>query len=89
MHPLELIALLGPFSALQCFIASLLTGESVAVYRQYRETSFDSFLVTGLAINAFLAFLMNWISFAANKETSALAMTVAEISNRPSLLPFR
>lgn len=77
MHPLELIALLGPFSALQCFIASLLTGESVAVYRQYRETSFDSFLVTGLAINAFLAFLMNWISFAANKETSALAMTVA------------
>lgn len=77
MHPLELIALLGPFASLQCVVASLLTGESHAIYRQYQHTSIDGFMVIGLIINAGLAFLMNWISFAANKETSALAMTVA------------
>lgn len=77
MHPLELIALLGPFASLQCVLASVLTGESHAIYRQFQHTPIDRFLVFGLMINAFLAFLMNWISFSANKETSALAMTVA------------
>lgn len=77
MHPLELIALLGPFASLQCVIASIITGEAGAIYRQYHGESFNSVLVFGLIINAGLAFLMNWISFAANKETSALAMTVA------------
>jgi drug/metabolite transporter (DMT)-like permease len=77
MHPLELIALIGPFASLQCLISSILTGESSSIYTQYRHNSFDGLLVFGLIINGTLAFLMNWISFAANKETSALAMTVA------------
>ena len=77
MHPLELIALLGPFASIQCVIACFLSGESGEICRQYRSSPFDGLLVYGLMINAGLAFLMNWISFAANKETSALAMTVA------------
>lgn len=31
----------------------------------------------GLTANACLAFFLNWVSFSVNKETSALAMTVA------------
>lgn len=77
MHPLELIALVAPWAALQCLLTSVATGESSAIYSQYKSLPFDGLLVLGLLANGSLAFFLNWISFAVNKETSALAMTVA------------
>lgn len=77
MHPLELIALVAPLAASQCVLTSVLTGESTAIYRQFHPRPFDRFLLLGLLANGCLAFFLNWISFAVNKETSALALTVA------------
>lgn len=77
MHPLELITLVAPLAASQCVLMSLVTGESSTIYNQYKSHPLDSLLLMGLLGNASLAFFLNWISFAVNKETSALAMTVA------------
>ena len=77
MHPLELIALVAPWAALQCILTSIFTGESSTIYRQYSSQPVDGMLMVGLFANGSLAFFLNWISFAVNKETSALAMTVA------------
>lgn len=77
MHPLELIALVAPWAALQCVLASVVTGEASTIYSQYSSQPFDGLLLMGLLANGSLAFFLNWISFAVNKETSALAMTVA------------
>lgn len=77
MHPLELITLVAPLAASQCVLMSIVTGESSTIYAQYNPRSFDNLLLMGLLANASLAFFLNWISFAVNKETSALAMTVA------------
>lgn len=77
IHPLELIALVAPWAALQCVLTSFLTGESTLISKQYTAQPFDSLLMMGLLANGSLAFFLNWISFAVNKETSALAMTVA------------
>lgn len=77
MHPLELIVLIAPLASLQCVLTSVFTGESTAIYKEYSGFGFDWILVAGLLANATLAFFLNWISFAVNKETSALAMTVA------------
>lgn len=77
MHPLELIALVAPWAVLQCILTSIFTGESSTIYRQYSSQPIDTLLIVGLFANGSLAFFLNWISFAVNKETSALAMTVA------------
>ena len=77
MHPLELIALVAPWATLQCVFTSMITGESTAIYKQYNSHSMDWLLIAGLFANGSLAFFLNWISFAVNKETSALAITVA------------
>lgn len=77
MNPLELIVLLAPLATLQCLFTSVLTGEIGAIHRQYSALPFDGILVFGLVGNGCLAFCLNWISFTVNKETSALAMTVA------------
>lgn len=76
LDPLELIALLAPLATIQCVAISGITGEIGSIYRDY-QLPFGWFLFGGLLLNGFLAFFMNWISFAVNKETSALAMTVA------------
>lgn len=77
MNPLELIVLVAPLAAFQCLLASIITGESFAIYKQFHNNKFDELLMFGLLANGCLAFFLNWISFAVNKETSALAMTVA------------
>jgi hypothetical protein len=77
MHPLELIAFVAPIASIQCLLTSIAVGESAIVYQQYRSAPFDGLLLMGLTANACLAFFLNWVSFSVNKETSALAMTVA------------
>ena len=77
LHPLELITLVAPIAALQCVFTSVLVGETSELVKEYTSKPFDGLLIVGLLANAILAFFLNWISFAVNKETSALAMTVA------------
>lgn len=77
LHPLELICLVAPWATIQCVLASFLSSETSLIYSQYHQKPFNFLLLLELFFNGFLAFFLNWISFAVNKETSALTMTVA------------
>lgn len=84
LHPLVLISKIAPLCLIQCFIYAWVFGEFtgfMALSRQlYDSSSFGKDLVAlymKLLMNGFFAFFLNWVSFTANKKTSALTMTVA------------
>jgi drug/metabolite transporter (DMT)-like permease len=90
LPPLVLIAKIAPMCLLQCFLYALLFGEVrgflamssdlYAISSTYSTSFFDSellLLYLKLAMNGFFAFFLNYVSFTANKLTSALSMTVA------------
>lgn len=87
LHPLEVISTMALPATIQCLIYGALFGEFSGIKRfvvgLQEETSagltLDDPLVSllgKLALNGFLAFLLNWVSFTANQKTSALTMTV-------------
>lgn len=76
LHPLEVIWRMAIPSCLQCIVYSCLLGEAKEMIAWIR-THAESSVAMSLLLNGFLAFLLNWVSFTANKKTSALSMTVA------------
>lgn len=77
LHPLDLLWKMSLSSALQCIVYSWSLGEMdhLKEYRSPNNRLTDS--VIGIIANGLLAFVLNWVSFAANQKTSALSMTVA------------
>lgn len=76
LHPLDLLWKMCPWSVLQCLIYATLFGE-LSQNGVERIGSMSSSQLTSLLANGLLAFALNWVSFTANKTTSALSMTVA------------
>ncbi|KAF9573444.1 UAA transporter [Mortierella alpina] len=77
LHPLDLLLRMSPLAFVQTVIFSWMTGELDEV-RSFCATDNMSYqLVLGLLVNGVIAFFLNYVSFTANKKTSALTMTVA------------
>lgn len=89
LHPLELLNRLAPLALFQCLIYAYSFGEfhSLARFLFFTtdieddvapQSSHERYvLLSKLFLNGFLAFALNFVSFTANKKTSALTMTVA------------
>ena len=86
MHPLEVIWRMSLPSVLQCLSYAAFFGELGLLpgffHHHHPDKSssgnrFDSAAAGKLLFNGFLAMWLNWVSFTANKKTSALTMTVA------------
>lgn len=84
LHPLDLLARMAPLAVFQCIIYAFMFGEFDKLPSFMARNPIDDTLslifnsvYTKLALNGILAFFLNWVSFTANKKTSALSMTVA------------
>jgi drug/metabolite transporter (DMT)-like permease len=76
LHPLDLLLRMSPLACIQTVIYAWLTGEADAVIA-FTKRDMDGYLLLALCANGLIAFLLNIVSFTANKKTSALTMTVA------------
>ncbi|CAG8458615.1 118_t:CDS:10 [Ambispora gerdemannii] len=76
LHPLDLLLRMSPLAFVQTVIYAYVTGELNRV-RSFSRTEMTSSLVVALVTNGIIAFFLNYVSFTANKKTSALTMTVA------------
>lgn len=76
LHPLDLLLRMSPLACIQTIIYAQLTGELSAV-REFAAENMSTHMLFGLLANGAVAFLLNVVSFTANKKTSALTMTVA------------
>jgi hypothetical protein len=76
LHPLDLLLRMSPLACIQTIIYAQLTGEISAV-REFAAENMSMNMLFGLIANGAVAFLLNVVSFTANKKTSALTMTVA------------
>ncbi|RKP20462.1 TPT-domain-containing protein [Rozella allomycis CSF55] len=88
LHPLELLHRLAPLAFVQCIIYAYCFGEidnlKIFLFGGSDSISFGTknpqertALLMKLVFNGLLAFWLNYVSFTANKKTSALSMTVA------------
>ncbi|CAG8459345.1 50_t:CDS:10 [Ambispora leptoticha] len=76
LHPLDLLLRMSPLAFVQTVIYAYVTGELNRV-RSFSRTEMTTSLVIALVTNGVIAFFLNYVSFTANKKTSALTMTVA------------
>jgi len=91
MHPLQVISSMAGPAALQCIIYGALAGELRSIKSMFGRLHYEAVtieasggpvaypvasLLSRLLVNGLLAFFLNWVSFTANKQTSALTMTV-------------
>ncbi|CAO3660123.1 unnamed protein product [Umbelopsis ramanniana] len=76
LHPLDLLLRMSPLACIQTIVYAQLTGELSAV-REFAAENMSTNMLFGLLANGAVAFLLNVVSFTANKKTSALTMTVA------------
>ncbi|KAG0201595.1 UAA transporter [Mortierella sp. GBA30] len=76
LHPLDLLLRMSPLAFVQTVIFSWMNGELDDVV-SFCKTEMSYKLVLGLLVNGIIAFFLNYVSFTANKKTSALTMTVA------------
>jgi hypothetical protein len=83
LHPLDLLLRMSPLAFIQCVAYAWWSGELDCV-REYGATEMTPGRGTALLVNGLIAFGLNVVSFTANKKTSALTMTVAGRSCRPS-----
>jgi hypothetical protein len=79
LHPMDLLLRMSPLAFLQSLFYAILIGEpaKLATLLSTMPSHSCSTLALKLAINGTLAFGLNYVSFAANKKTSPLTMTVA------------
>jgi drug/metabolite transporter (DMT)-like permease len=79
LHPLDLLLRMSPLACIQSIIYASLVGEPAKFITLIDTMSFSDrlTLLIKLGVNGALAFGLNYISFAANKKTSPLTMTVA------------
>ncbi|KAF9173294.1 UAA transporter [Mortierella sp. AD011] len=76
LHPLDLLLRMSPLAFVQTVIFSWMTGELESMV-SWSKTDMSTSLIIALLINGVIAFFLNYVSFTANKKTSALTMTVA------------
>ncbi|KAG0281500.1 UAA transporter [Linnemannia gamsii] len=76
LHPLDLLLRMSPLAFVQTVIFSWMKGELDDVV-SFCQTEMSWKLVFALLVNGIIAFFLNYVSFTANKKTSALTMTVA------------
>jgi hypothetical protein len=91
MHPLQVISSMAVPAALQCIAYGGFAGEWKAIQAMLSRAHYEAVtieasggpasypsavMLSKLAVNGLLAFVLNWVSFTANKKTSALTMTV-------------
>lgn len=91
MHPLQVISHMALPAAIQCFAYGVIAGELKSINALFSKLHYEAVtveqsggplsypvlaMVSKLAVNGGLAFVLNWVSFTANKQTSALTMTV-------------
>ncbi|KAF9542918.1 UAA transporter [Mortierella hygrophila] len=76
LHPLDLLLRMSPLAFVQTVIFSWMKGELDEVV-SFCKTEMSASLIVALLINGIIAFFLNFVSFTANKKTSALTMTVA------------
>ncbi|KAF9320003.1 UAA transporter [Podila horticola] len=76
LHPLDLLLRMSPLAFVQTVIFSWMKGELDEVV-SFCKTDMSLKLVLALLVNGIIAFFLNYVSFTANKKTSALTMTVA------------
>ncbi|KAF9343563.1 UAA transporter [Mortierella sp. AD094] len=76
LHPLDLLLRMSPLAFVQTVIFSWMKGELDDVV-SFCKTEMSYKLVLALLVNGIIAFFLNYVSFTANKKTSALTMTVA------------
>lgn len=76
LHPLDLLLRMSPLAFVQTVIFSWMQGE-LDVMVDFCRTKMSVSLVLALLVNGIIAFFLNYVSFTANKKTSALTMTVA------------
>jgi len=84
LHPLDLLLRMSPLAFVQTVIFSWMKGELDEVV-SWCKTEISYKLVLALTVNGIIAFLLNYVSFTANKKTSALTMTVAGKSPKYTL----
>lgn len=79
LHPLDLLLRMSPLACLQSLIYAGILNEPQRLYQLLQSLPPPSrnSLAVKLAVNGALAFGLNYVSFAANKKTSPLTMTVA------------
>jgi hypothetical protein len=87
LHPLDLLLRMSPLACMQTLIYAQLTGELDAV-REFAAENMSTHMLFGLLTNGAVAFLLNVVSFTANKKTSALTMTVAGKRNATVVFIF-
>ncbi|ORZ26854.1 triose-phosphate transporter family-domain-containing protein [Lobosporangium transversale] len=76
LHPLDLLLRMSPLAFVQTVIFSWMKGELDEVV-SFCQTQMSYKLILALLVNGIIAFFLNYVSFTANKKTSALTMTVA------------
>ncbi|KAG0250042.1 UAA transporter [Mortierella polycephala] len=76
LHPLDLLLRMSPLAFVQTVIFSWMKGELDEVV-SFCKTEISTKLLLALLVNGIIAFFLNYVSFTANKKTSALTMTVA------------
>lgn len=91
MHPLQVIYTMALPATIQCIIYGAVAGELKSIRSLFSRLHYEAVTVEAsggpvsfpvgsilfkLLINGLLAFVLNWVSFTANKKTSALTMTV-------------
>ncbi|KAF9285468.1 UAA transporter [Mortierella alpina] len=76
LHPLDLLLRMSPLAFVQTVIFSWMKGELDEVV-VFCKTDMSYKLIMALLVNGIIAFFLNYVSFTANKKTSALTMTVA------------
>lgn len=91
MHPLQVISHMAAPAALQCVAYGVASGETARLSQMLQKLRHETVAVTSnggleasplasllfkLTANGLLAFVLNWVSFTANQQTSALTMTV-------------
>ncbi|KAF9403897.1 UAA transporter [Podila epigama] len=76
LHPLDLLLRMSPLAFVQTVIFSWMKGELDEVI-SFCKTDMSIQLILALLVNGIIAFFLNYVSFTANKKTSALTMTVA------------
>ncbi|KAI1300997.1 UAA transporter [Mortierella claussenii] len=77
LHPLDLLLRMSPLAFVQTVIFSWMKGELDMVVNFCQSDRMSYKLVMALLVNGVIAFFLNYVSFTANKKTSALTMTVA------------
>ncbi|KAI3649781.1 hypothetical protein MP228_005413 [Amoeboaphelidium protococcarum] len=84
LHPIDLLLRMSPLAFVQCLIFGHLSGENQRLAEFIfgnpavdAPSLFTPTVFWALFFNGVIAFMLNFVSFTANKMTSALTMTVA------------